>query len=168
MINLPVDASPSPSMKRPNQGRLIAGASITALAIVVCVIGLGIIGIRLIQQAQREADAIVQVVQQFIEAGRRNDPATGIMLFTTDNSGNKVSEADIKQLFVQRSEVFTNVVDVRREGFHIYQGTHGISATLKGTITYRDQPVRHYTAQLRQIDGVWRLTRLDLADRIGT
>lgn len=168
MINRPVDASPSPSTKRPNRGWLIAGASITALAVVVCVVSLGITGIRLIQQAQREADTALHVVQQFIDAGGRNDPATGRVLFTTDNSGNKVSEAEIEQLFVQRREAFTNVIDVRREGFHIYRGTHRITATLKGTITYRDQPVRHFTAQLRQINGVWRLTRIDLADRIGS
>lgn len=152
---------------RVNRTWLLLGSIGIVAAVIACLVMALVGGLRFFQQSQAEAEPALRVVEQFIAAGARNDAPTGFALFDATLAEPVVTQADVARLYTQRREVFQDVRTVTQDGFRIQRATDGTTALLTGTISYGAAPVKRFTAQLRQSNGAWRLTRIDFADSLG-
>jgi hypothetical protein len=137
-----------------------------ALLALVCAGSVVFGGISRFRSAQREADAALPVVEPFVPAGARNDPAAALARFATARDPAVTAER-IAALFAERRAVFTGVQVVEQTSFTISRTTRGTTALIQGRLTYADTPARAWTAQLVQEQGAWRLVSISFADGVG-
>jgi hypothetical protein len=144
---------------------IIIGLAALAVVGVACIAAVVFGGVTAFQRSQREADAALAVIKEFMAAGAQEDAAAGVALFDPSAS---VTRERVAQLFAERRDVFQGSPEVAQESFTIYRGTNGITAALQGAITYPNQPAKRFAAQLRQTEGRWRLTSIQFADSLGS
>lgn len=158
---------PSTSNQRPWLRWLLIGGAVLGLVGVVCC-GFAVFGgVRLFQGLQAESDAIRPTVRAFLDAGRRGDSATAQHLFAVDAAAN-IAVADLDRLFRERPTVFAEYTDVTIDTINVSTTTSGTTATIAGSITYRDgAPSHSYTASLRKENDTWRLLQIQFQDGVG-
>ena len=154
-----MDATPS----SPHRRLVLWIAAAAGVLLVVCV-ALGVLGFRFFQQADAETTAALAVVDQFLQAGMRHDPAAGWALCT---GGGEITREGVARLFSERRELFEGYQSLRRESWRVTTTTAGVRATLSGATSYEAKPERRFTATLVVIAGQWRLVSLRFVESIG-
>lgn len=138
---------------------VLIGVAIIVLTIALCC-GLFVFGgWRLFTGVMGETQAIEQVIKQFMDAGRRNDPDAALALFA-DSAQSVVSRNDLERLFANR-QLFREVSSVSLHSFNIKSDVEGTTAEIAGQLNYADGSTQAFSARLQKENDQWRLIRIN-------
>lgn len=168
----PPRARPMPEARppRPNFSREVQRTAFTQLSIGILVFAVLLVGavyLTYLRPAMQSSPRVVRpVLEDYLEAGRLNDPVAAHSLFS-EAGIRSVTRDELAERFTDRSlygPVKSVLIDP--ESFAVSPaGTLAANevATVSAVVTFVDQPPAQIDAQLERESGKWRLRTITVA-----
>ncbi|HMA36186.1 MAG TPA: hypothetical protein VKY74_17150 [Chloroflexia bacterium] len=132
----------------------------------VCGVLTTIGGVQLFQDMGQESAATQAVLDQFMQAGVRDDSRAAYALFTTA-AGSSVTANDLATLFRTHRAYFDGYRTIHQQSYNFFSGTSGTTATISGAVSYSGRADVPFTARLVQENKHWKLVSMQFAEGVG-
>lgn len=127
------------------------------LLVLLCAAG----GYFIFNKGKAELQSSIEVVDQFMQAGKNNDPTAGMRFFAQAARDQGVTENDIATFFAQNPQLFEGYQSVELDlskGFNFNaNAANGTRAEINGKVAYSQGPEGTFYAELIKEDGTWKL-----------
>lgn len=161
---VPPPAYMPPPARRPNRlPWIIAGV---VLLLFLCVGGsVAVVSmVSAFQGLEKENQATLALIEQFMQAGEQNDPQAGYALFAP---GYNVTLDNISTLYQTRRDLFDGYQAVHGGDYRITTTSSGTYANIGGTVSYSKHANAPFTATLVKVNGHWALTSMQFQEGVG-